>query len=121
MSNYPPGVYENTRGAPWNEYAYSECAACGRIFYHDERPRRVPDDIQDRIVDAPETAHGIKHGLCADCEIECSYCEYCGRFVSVPRGARPGDIAACYACKSEYEIDAAFTRAKRDKEEGAIK
>ena len=95
---YPPGVFEHTRGAPWNEYATIVCRACGRFYYPNERPRGARDDDE---TGAPETAHGNENDLCATCETETNVCTECHATETVADGAKPRAVDGCAECRAE--------------------
>jgi hypothetical protein len=98
LGNYPPGVFEHTRGAPWNEYEIITCNGCAREFYPNERPRGpLPDDFTG----APETEHGNEHGLCATCETERDICTECNATFLTADGLKPHTVDGCAECRAD--------------------
>ncbi len=101
--NYPPGVWHNMPGAPWNEPETETCAVCAREFFIGDVPRGVcPDDVDAH---APETEHGETHTLCRSCEDENSLCvNACGFYLEPFHGTtyNATDARRCPVCAIEH-------------------
>lgn len=96
--NYPDGVHENTRGAPWNEHETVTCAECGRVYYPDTRPNGAPCDDE---TEPPTTDHGHEHELCKTCEQETDVCDECGEHRLTLSGTEPHTLHGCTSCRTD--------------------
>jgi hypothetical protein len=95
---YPPGVFEHTRGAPWNDYQTEKCNGCGRLYYPAERPRGIlPDDMSY----PPDTEYGREFSLCINCERERDICSECLETALTPDGREPRAVDGCADCKTD--------------------
>jgi hypothetical protein len=94
--SYPPGVFEHTKDAPWNDFTTVKCNGCGRLYYPAERPRGIlPDDMSY----PPDTEHGREFSLCINCERERDICNECLETALTPDGRKPRAVDGCAACR----------------------
>ncbi len=96
--NYPDGVNEFTRNAPWNQYAIETCNGCGRDYYSDGEPDAPQPDA---MTGAPETDHGRVNRLCETCEVETDICTGCGEARLIRNGATPRATDGCASCEPD--------------------
>ena len=96
--NYPDGVNENTRGAPWNEHKTVVCVACDRIYYPDTRPHGRPTDNE---TNAPLTDYGAENELCETCELETDVCVECNETRLASDGRAPHVLNGCASCRTD--------------------
>lgn len=96
--NYPDGVHDGTRDAPWNEHERIQCVECRRFYYPDTSPDGAPCDNDTR---PPSTAYGVENELCETCENEIDICVECGETrLSIP-GRTARELSGCASCRTD--------------------
>jgi hypothetical protein len=94
--NYPDGVHEGTRGAPWNDHETVTCGGCRRFYYPDTQPDGVPRDDETK---PPVTEYGIENELCETCETEIDICDECGEARLTMDGKTARALHGCASCQ----------------------
>ena len=94
--NYPDGVHDGTRGAPWNQHERVTCVECRRFYYPDTRPRGRPSDDETAT---PQTEYGTENELCETCENEIDVCANCGETRLTLAGKTARVLSGCASCQ----------------------